>query len=923
MGDAIKELQEKIAQLELEKKKVRQQLAEKDDQLAEQAAQLADKDARLAKTTFLELIQKSHEAFVDTLHVESDPTKATTGKTSKVTDKFHPVKLKRWLEFLELRTKTFDRMRSFFESEKEERQRFGFSPDQLEGNAAAAPSNISCEQDLRNYLSHYPEPSIKRIFARLIEIPGARQEFGLGDKMTFENHTHFDFGSNTLDILPEDVHLEAAEHQVKDTDQLCVKHLNSGKPSAVAIFEMKAPHKVTPELLTAGLYPVDDLRPSISKWVEEIGKTKQKKGTSKQKEDKLKNDEEKFQRAADKFVAMILTQTYHYMVRAGLGYGCIITGRAWVFLHIKEMEPDTLYFYHADPKAEVADDHDIGSEFPYECTAVAQLSCICLMAHALPQYPQDWCAKIHAEAPRWGWKWENPPPEVDVAIEAIDCPRPDAAKTPRHQITDLYRSVGPAPQPKPIVWSPGCKPEEKGTTSNSDESSTGSFNDQDSPTTQRRAAMRDRARHSNTEHQNDKQAPPKSSGTTTKYDFCSQSCLRGLLDGTALDPRCPNFIHHPISNSGYKHDFTAPQLTQLLRSQFAMSLNHYCVDLGLHGRTGMLFKVTLASHGYTFVAKGSVRGFVASSEKEEQVYALLKERQGKSIPVHLGSFDLVRPWIEPFFDIVHMLLLSWSGEDVHLNIACQKAGQSLIRKHKRRFERESMAMGIWHTDVENRNILWDARTNSITFIDFDQTFMFDPCHPPADVIDSWLYCDVFGSHDADAATIYLAKQERAKIANRLRDPTPGLQRSGSDEYSGTIIEPTLVPAWLFADDKAALKGLGYESAVSVDDSTSQVSIIASSSSPPKLRIPGPGQIKSKQAYQLSREVATREWQIYTDNGSDELPSIRFWPGNSNPVPYSKQASCNLDKADTSTHNSEDKENKRLADTASDLMFQSA
>lgn len=50
---------------------------------------------------------------------------------------------------------------------------------------------------------------------------------------------------------------------------------------------------------------------------------------------------------------MIVTQTYSYIMRAGFGYECVVTGYAIVFLDIKQEEPGTVYYYHADPQAEV------------------------------------------------------------------------------------------------------------------------------------------------------------------------------------------------------------------------------------------------------------------------------------------------------------------------------------------------------------------------------------------------------------------------------------------------------------------------------------------------------------------------------------------------------------------------------------------
>ena len=85
--------------------------------------------------------------------------------------------------------------------------------------------------------------------------------------------------------------------------------------------------------------------------------------------------------------------------------------------------------------------------------------------------------------------------------------------------------------------------------------------------------------------------------------------------------------------------------------------------LGMQGARGALFKVTLTSHGYTVVGKGTVRVFVKDLRHEAEVYRRLMTIQGVHVPVFLGSIDLDEPY---YYDagirIVHLMLLSWAGE---------------------------------------------------------------------------------------------------------------------------------------------------------------------------------------------------------------------------------------------------------------------
>jgi hypothetical protein len=81
------------------------------------------------------------------------------------------------------------------------------------------------------------------------------------------------------------------------------------------------------------------------------------------------NPEEKFVYCLEWLVGAVLTQTYGYMVENGLEYSCFTTGEAYIFLHIKEDKPHTLYYHLAEPntKAEAQDEIDI---LPC-CTAVS------------------------------------------------------------------------------------------------------------------------------------------------------------------------------------------------------------------------------------------------------------------------------------------------------------------------------------------------------------------------------------------------------------------------------------------------------------------------------------------------------------------------------------------------------------------------
>jgi len=155
-----------------------------------------------------------------------------------------------------------------------------------------------------------------------------------------------------------------------------------------------------------------------------------------------------------------------------------------------------------------------------------------------------------------------------------------------------------------------------------------------------------------------------SSSAGKQQQYCTQGCLLGLVLGSALDDSCPNVPLHRRGKRGYKHLLSKPQFSAMVQRQLAMTLDRNCKDLKTQGSRGALFQITLASHGYTFVGKGTRDVFVPDLIHEGRIYDRLKSIQGKLIPVYLGNIDLDRPWLDLGVRIIHILLMSWGGERV-------------------------------------------------------------------------------------------------------------------------------------------------------------------------------------------------------------------------------------------------------------------
>ncbi|KAL8941718.1 MAG: hypothetical protein Q9211_001709 [Gyalolechia sp. 1 TL-2023] len=730
---AMEEMAAKVRQLELKN--------------AQLESDNAEKDIQLRKTTFLELLEQCHIHFSDRLNVESNPALATGGATSNVDNKLRPERMERWTGFINDWHTAFAEVRDLFQTQSEADQRRFSSIHAIDDRARLARHKVSCEIDTRLYHYAAVEPFVHEALNELISVasqgeePGepstARVNLRLGNAVRFENH------ANTLTKLPDP---DALQARPTYANQICVRVGDGGNTTSVAVVEIKPPHKATNHLVTAGLRPMN-LEESVLKHLDGPAPSSSKGN---------------FQRAADKFVAMIVTQTFSYMAQSGISHGCIITGEIMIFLRILEEDPRTVYFYHADPIAEVADERQSSQPFPYHCTAIAQLVSFCLMAHRAPGFDQEWRA-IAREGPRWHFSKHE---AIDkIPMDAAKLERPKSALTPRREITNSFQGP-PIGSPIPLRFRTSCNPEFASPSRKPDRDDDPDGEHEDQSPTKERHARQSKGKQPERNAGQGTGATKSSRGTTRNYAYCTQQCLKGLTDRGAMDSGCPNYDFHPQKDG--RHAITRPAFARLLRQQLAKDRDNYLLDLKHQGSTGRLFKLTLASHGYTLVGKGTTSDFIVDSKREGRVYNHLKARQGKTIPVYLGNIDLVVPWIDIDMDIIHMLLMSFAGQCV-----LKWSASSDDMEEGARFNEECVQIGALHRDTYLRNIMWNEETQNLMFVDFDRTILFDLRRPPKVVIDSVEYRKVFGSWQRRT------KQAYVKPSYTLQEPSTTIVNSSN------------------------------------------------------------------------------------------------------------------------------------------------
>jgi hypothetical protein len=213
--------------------------------------------------------------------------------------------------------------------------------------------------------------------------------------------------------------------------------------------------------------------------------------------------------------------------------------------------------------------------------------------------------------------------------------------------------------------------------------------------------------------------PPQESDIHYR-EYCTQACLLGLVRKHSLDDACPNVSAHRDHRAGNYHALGRKSLAKLMLSQLAADPDSGRKPLGNQGARGALFRRTLESYRYTFVAKGTVTAFKAKLKHEGSVYRHLDEVQGELIPVYLGNISLICPYFLDFgVKIVHILLMSWAGEQARKDMI-QAIGRDLVAETSRAVTK-LLSCGVNHRDIQPPNVLWNLEIRNVMLVDFERS----------------------------------------------------------------------------------------------------------------------------------------------------------------------------------------------------------
>ena len=636
-------------------------------------------EERAGKTTFPQLLELCHNQLSKKLQVQTNRSLTTKGSITNPKGKKHPSHLRPWDDFPQRQQQYFDAAYALLCPLDRDPPAIFAPPVVIEDlGRTLCRRPLASEKDLEHYERFAVEEKVRDVVEQLMTIPEAQSLINGCQKLEFDNH---------LNSLSENAE-EVLERQKRSrVDQACVFSNVEGSRNLTFVREYKAPHKLTVEFLRAGLRPMEVREEVVQRLT-----IPQEPG-------------EKLNYNADRLVAAAVTQTFEYMIDNGLEYSSIATGPAEVYLHVDEDDPQTVYYYLAEPGPDVGEAEEFGFRYPF--TATARLLAFTLMAMHSPQRSQAWRNEAAKSLCVWHEDFE------DVL----------------HQLTPEERHATPPssvykPPTYPVNFGSPCLTRKRARaggevanlsfhsiTSSSDGSFDEAFGKTPAPETPSRPGGNSKRKRTSTQG--------TAAGTESRQ-YCTQKCLLGLKRQGSLDPDCPNVELHRRHIGDRLHNLDLQSFLRLLQLQLVDDMDHNCQPLGKQGARGAIFKITLISHGYTLVAKGTVEAFVVDLQREGHEYERLQILQGTTVPVCLGNLHLERTYfLDVGVKIIHMMLMAWVGDNLYEKTPAVPSAR--LEREKQRSMTEVRALGLIRWDERLANMLWDDSQKRVMLIDFERS----------------------------------------------------------------------------------------------------------------------------------------------------------------------------------------------------------
>ena len=414
-------------------------------------------------------------------------------------------------------------------------------------------------------------------------------------------------------------------------------------------------------------------------------------------------------------IAAVITQTFSYMVQGGLEYGYVCTGEAFIFLRVLHDDPSTVYYYLSVPGEDVGASTgwtgDLGGDNRLHLTALGQVLAFTLRALPVPTRDIGWTNWATRKLETWVMVYD------EILDEISEKNISSSVFKPSTRSRNEYCRASPVKTRSKTGHALSCHGFQDPALSDRDDDDAGGDFD---PTTPSRPPRERPHPHPLASSSSSAVQPPPDSGSKGKSrQYCTQRCLQGLIRGGKLDEKCPNVSDHGVDRHRLNRTTLLRRLDrQLSRDDLGPETQLGCESLHVHGTRGALFKVTLWSHGYTFVGKGVPIEFVRDVKHEELIYSHLAPVQGVCVPALLGGLQLRRPFsYDGIADIVRLMLIGYAGgkharrHTVDRDRLIQRAGDSLQAIHD---------LGVLHGDPIPGNLIWNEENDGVMFIDFER-----------------------------------------------------------------------------------------------------------------------------------------------------------------------------------------------------------
>ncbi|KID81654.1 hypothetical protein MGU_11007 [Metarhizium guizhouense ARSEF 977] len=557
------------------------------------------------------------------------------------TGKYCPTRLELWEDCPALHQEVYSSVCRYLQSENEEVPRLFPSLIEIEGLANRFVSRpISSEQELELYQRIAVEDHVRDIITELCKIPAAREEFGLGDGIFFDNHTN---SLNRVDSIGAAVSQSSSIHHPRP-DRFFMHRVDSETTVPLTSGESKPPHKLSMATIRLGLRPMD-------LWEHMVRSRKMPTDPT-----------ERLKYNAQRLVCSAMVQQYHVMIQTGQAVGYLTNGFCDIALWIPHDDPATLCYRLCDPTREIGG-ADLNILEPK--TAIARRLCLCLVSCRHSIRSQDWRNAARKRLPLWQTSFDQirseiPKDDLTYDILHSDGTEPDHGdvcirdlkKLARRRLLDIAQTL---------------------------------------------QTRQDLTRIQ--QHQGESEALAKSNPLHPRNQHPVNGATRVILaamEGGILDDKCPNVKHHRQGLDDSKHPIDADRLVHLLKKQLDENLDRNCTPFGHYGQAGAPFKVTCATYGYTVVGKGTTSDWWAEVAREATFYQILRKAQASATPVFLGIVDLAEIYFlhdrEEIREIRHMLIMGWGGE----NPKQTEMYSEVLWQQIMRLSREIESLGVIH-----------------------------------------------------------------------------------------------------------------------------------------------------------------------------------------------------------------------------------